>query len=53
MRDEHIDWNVLNFERLKWGGVRHGEPSYMAFDLLILLLVSARIVTLDVMVPQI
>jgi hypothetical protein len=31
--DDHIDWNVLNFERVKWGGVRHGRPSYAAFDL--------------------
>ncbi len=27
------DLNVLNFERHKWGGVRHEQPSYMAFDL--------------------
>lgn len=31
--DDHVDWNVLNFERIKWGGVRHGHPSYAAFDL--------------------
>lgn len=28
-----IDRNILNFERLKWGGVRHSHPSYAAFDL--------------------
>jgi hypothetical protein len=25
--------NVLNFERYKWGGVRHLDPHYAAFDL--------------------
>lgn len=28
-----IDLNVLNFERLKWGGVRHSKLEYQAFDL--------------------
>lgn len=28
-----IDLNVLNFERLKWGGVRHGQLDYTWFDL--------------------
>lgn len=27
------DYNVLNFERLKWGGVRHQSPIYQLFDL--------------------
>ena len=27
------DLNVLNFERFKWGGVRHSNPLYAAFDL--------------------
>lgn len=27
------DLNVLNFERFKWGGVRHFYPEYAAFDL--------------------
>jgi hypothetical protein len=27
------DLNVLNFERFKWGGVRHLHPYYIAFDL--------------------
>jgi hypothetical protein len=27
------DFNVLNFERHKWGGVRHEDPLYIAFDL--------------------
>jgi hypothetical protein len=32
---EHIkiDRNVLNFERYKWGGVRHLSPEYILFDL--------------------
>jgi hypothetical protein len=28
-----IDQNVLNFERIKWGGVRHGKLDYTLFDL--------------------
>jgi hypothetical protein len=31
--DQPVDWNVLNFVRIKWGGMGHGQPSYMAFDL--------------------
>jgi hypothetical protein len=31
--DEHEDLNVLNFERFKWGGVRHEGPVYATFDL--------------------
>lgn len=27
------DLNILNFERIKWGGVRHNQPAYIAFDL--------------------
>lgn len=27
------DLNVLNFERMKWGGVRHGQLLYTLFDL--------------------
>jgi hypothetical protein len=27
------DLSVLNFERYKWGGVRHDQPLYAAFDL--------------------
>lgn len=27
------DLSVFNFERYKWGGVRHQQPEYMAFDL--------------------
>jgi hypothetical protein len=30
---EIVDWNVLNFERIKWGGVRHDYPRYIRFDL--------------------
>lgn len=30
---ENEDLNVLNFERIKWGGVRHGEILYTLFDL--------------------
>ena len=32
-RYEQADLNVLNFERLKWGGVRHGDLLYTYFDL--------------------
>jgi hypothetical protein len=27
------DLNILNFERFKWGGVRHHQPLYASFDL--------------------
>lgn len=27
------DVNILNFERFKWGGVRHTDPLYIGFDL--------------------
>jgi len=30
---EQQDLNVLNFERWKWGGVRHADPLYCWFDL--------------------
>jgi hypothetical protein len=30
---ENVDLNVLNFERIKWGGVRHGKLIYTFFDL--------------------
>ncbi|MFO0892983.1 MAG: hypothetical protein U0790_28085 [Isosphaeraceae bacterium] len=30
---EDEDLNVLNFERFKWGGVRHDQPVYATFDL--------------------
>lgn len=30
---EEEDLNVLNFERIKWGGVRHGNLLYTLFDL--------------------
>lgn len=33
---ENIDLNVLNFERIKWGGVRHQNGLYNLFDLQIL-----------------
>ncbi|MCW3464164.1 hypothetical protein [Chitinophaga nivalis] len=29
----HIDLNMLNFERLKWGGTRHRDLIYILFDL--------------------
>jgi hypothetical protein len=32
-RSEAFDLNVLSFERLKWGGVRHESPSYAVHDL--------------------
>ena len=31
--DAGLDINVLNFERLKWGGVRHTQPLYAILDL--------------------
>jgi hypothetical protein len=31
--DKPEDLNVLNFERFKWGGVRHTDPLYIGFDL--------------------
>jgi hypothetical protein len=31
--DQDEDLNVLNFERFKWGGVRHEDPLYATFDL--------------------
>lgn len=30
---EPTDLNVLNFERIKWGGVRHTQAAYQLFDL--------------------
>jgi hypothetical protein len=33
IKDQHVDWNIQNFVRIKWGGMGHGVPSYMAFDL--------------------
>lgn len=33
LQHEKEDLNVLNFERLKWGGVRHLRPCYAWFDL--------------------
>ena len=32
-RKQREDLNVLNFERFKWGGVRHGQPLYASMDL--------------------
>ena len=34
-REKYIntDLNVMNFERIKWGGVRHGDLIYTLFDL--------------------
>ena len=30
---DEVDLNILNFERFRWGGVRHEEPTYATFDL--------------------
>lgn len=30
---QNVDLNVLNFERIKWGGVRHGQLVYTLLDL--------------------
>ena len=34
-REKYVnaDLNVMNFERIKWGGVRHGDLIYTLFDL--------------------
>lgn len=32
-RSEKEDLSILNFERFKWGGVRHTDPLYIGFDL--------------------
>lgn len=32
-KTENEDISIFNFERLKWGGVRHLSPSYISFDL--------------------
>lgn len=29
----NLDLNILSFERVKWGGVRHSQPTYIGFDL--------------------
>ena len=34
--EERQDLNVLNFERIKWGGVRLDDPVYAAFNLQVL-----------------
>jgi hypothetical protein len=31
--DKPEDLSILNFERFKWGGVRHDNPIYIGFDL--------------------
>jgi hypothetical protein len=33
MPDSDQDLNILNFERFKWGGVRHNDPLYALLDL--------------------
>lgn len=33
IEDHNVDWNLENFVRIKWGGMGHGQPSYMSFDL--------------------
>ncbi len=32
-RGQPFDLSELNFERYKWGGIRHDQPEYIAFDL--------------------
>jgi hypothetical protein len=39
--DSDFDLNVLNFERHKWGGVRHSSPGYAWLDLTLFLQGSA------------
>lgn len=31
--EEEIDWNIMNFERFKWGGVRRADLLYVWLDL--------------------
>ncbi|SFS20761.1 hypothetical protein SAMN05421771_3808 [Granulicella pectinivorans] len=33
LESRQTDINILNFERLKWGGVRHTQPLYAGLDL--------------------
>lgn len=33
LHSSEVDLNVLNFERFKWGGVRHDQPAYIGLDL--------------------
>jgi hypothetical protein len=33
LNDQVVDLNILNFERLKWGGVRHDQLDFAAMDL--------------------
>lgn len=33
LEDSEVDFNILQFERLKWGGVRHRDIVYAMFDL--------------------
>jgi hypothetical protein len=44
-KNDDSDINVLNFERIKWGGVRHGQILYNLIDLQILM-------TLDIPEPS-
>ena len=32
-REVEIDWDVMNFERFKWGGVRRDDLTYVWLDL--------------------
>ena len=41
------DLNLLNFERFKWGGVRHAQPAYAAMDLNLFLQSPATAPTSD------
>lgn len=41
LRQNEENLNVLNFERFKWGGVRHDQVVYAAFDLGLFLLEPA------------
>jgi hypothetical protein len=45
--DQAEDLNVLNFERFKWGGVRHDQPLYAALDLELFLKESPPFPTVD------
>jgi hypothetical protein len=45
--DAANDLNVLNFERLKWGGVRHMSPDYALLDIELFLAMPRPIPTLE------
>ncbi|HEX3799647.1 MAG TPA: hypothetical protein VH413_13195 [Verrucomicrobiae bacterium] len=45
LNEREQDLNILNFERLKWGGVRHNDVIYAAFDLNLFLAINVAVPT--------